>query len=131
MKQFQLGYEQIKAAVLGGHDLMDAYNEIEDMSDGDERKYVLIGSLGCLAACTGAVSVALGLPKGDTPDEETFFGATCLERQWLLKAASDRGDTAAMQWMAAAMARSIQPHSARITFDGLTPGFQRGPQPLN
>ena len=54
-QQIQLGFDQMKAAIAGGHDLFCAFLEAADMTRHGENPHVVSGVLGCFLFCTEAV----------------------------------------------------------------------------
>lgn len=120
-KQLHLGYDQIKAAVVGRHSLKAAYAEIAEMMQGGALPYVLTGGVCCLLTCTEAIARVVGLPVGDTTKLEAFFRASHAQRLHSCERAQATNDWEALHWMAMAMTACIQPHAGAIRFEGLKP----------
>lgn len=70
--QIWLGWDHMKAAIEGGHDIHDAWSEVIDMAKLGRMTHALSGAVNCLQACVFVLELA-GLPMEATTTEESAF----------------------------------------------------------
>jgi hypothetical protein len=70
--QHWLGWDHMKAAIEGGHDLNDAWIEVIDMAKFSGVSHAISGAINCLQACVFVLELA-GLPLEATTTEATEF----------------------------------------------------------
>ena len=120
-KQASLGFSQMRAAIIGGHDLMAAWAELADMIHVGKMPNVIVGGLGCLLYCTEAISRAGRLPVVPDDDLNGFLQAAYHVRIQACMAALKAGDVPALGRMVSVMLTVIDMNRTRITFIGSMP----------
>lgn len=119
IEQVKLGYDQMKAAIVGGHGLMDAWIEIAGMTGNGKMPHVITGGAGCLLLCTGAIARAGLLPE--IPAYHDFLHAAHGARKSTVSAALKARDLLTLGRLVSVMTICIDLHRSRISFEGNVP----------
>jgi hypothetical protein len=123
-KQMDLGFDQIKAAVLGHHDIFDAWFEISWDFGSEEKTQYLMGASMCLTACIAVLKREGCLQSVEGSYASEFFELGDEDRAKRITAAADKSDFEHLNRLAFIMARCITPYQGRITFDGYMPSVE-------
>lgn len=117
--QADLGFSQMKAAILGGHSIIDSWCEIAGMMGGGKRVYVLHGGVACLLDCTDVLDEAGLLPE--IPDYHDFLHSGSNYRLAACVKAIDAGDLLALSRLVSVMALCISRYQSHFSFNGRRP----------
>lgn len=117
--QANLGFDQMKAAIVGGHNLSESVREIPGMTGNGERVAVLHGGILCLLYCTHVLDAAGLLPEN--PDFHDFLHSGSQYRLSVCMKAIDAGDLWALFRLLSVMAGCISLYQSRFSFNGRRP----------
>ena len=121
VEQMHLGYAHMRAAIVGGHNLVGSWVELLSELTSNSNVYVIIGGLTCLWGALGAVDRA-GLVPQDPPGHlASFLAATHEDRLKQITMALLVGDRDASALHAMAMISVVEPNKNRISFCGDLP----------
>lgn len=124
-QQAKLGFQHMKAALVGGHDLNAAFREIgTDMSGRGKRPFVMTGGLGFLLFCTRAIERAGHLPQIPIPDLNDFLHSGHLGRVSACDAMARAGNWLGLCRQAATMVACIAPLREFLTMQGNLPHME-------
>lgn len=118
--QLTLGFDQIRAAVVGGHDINEAWGEIPELMGDGERDGVLVGALGCLMFCIEVLERAEPLPEFEGPLQAFLHGGPAVRHAACTEAAKTK-DFKTLCNLVSVMANVIQRNTDRIVFKGRIP----------
>lgn len=121
LDQVNLGFSQVRAAIVGGHDLKAAFDEIPTMMGGGERPYVVTGGVGCLLLCIEAIERAGRLPDAVMPGPFDFIHSGHVARLKACEIAMSKSDFLPISLLVAVMIHCIKPLQSQISFDGKNP----------
>lgn len=115
--QMWLGYDHMKAAIEGGHDLNAAWIEVIDMAKFGGMVHAISGAINCLQACIFVLELA-GLPmKGETTEATDFLQSGRVGRLRATgRAIATPDDLRVLGTLATAMATCISSRRNRIKF---------------
>lgn len=124
-QQAKLGFQHMKAALVGGHDLTAAFREIgTDMTGQGTRPFVVTGGLGFLLYCTQAIERAGHLPQIPTPDLSAFIHSGHQGRVSACDAMAKAGNLPGLCRLAATMVACIAPLREFLTMQGDLPHME-------
>jgi hypothetical protein len=118
LQQVQLGFNQMRAAVTGGHSLIDAFNEIPTMTRQGACLDVVTGGLGCMLLCIDAIQKVGLLQRIPHPELNEFLHSDHTARLAACKAALGANDFLTLGPLVAVMVLCIEPHCDRLSFAG-------------
>jgi len=119
--QLVLGFDLMRAAIEGGHDLDAAWAEAMDISarSAQPTPYVYGGALACLMFCASALEEVGQLADVDVPghfEQPLPFGHAA--RKTAVDAALDANDHAEIIRLAKALIFAIKPERHRLQLGG-------------
>lgn len=119
--QISLGFDQMKAAVVGGHSIFDAWLELVEFAQIEKIPNVITGAIGCVLFCTRAIEQGGLLPNVESDRYNQFLHSgyearlkTCLETL----ECSNWGELGVLVGV---MAFAISQHRYRICFKDNAP----------
>lgn len=119
--QVKLGYGQIRAAVVGGHDIIEAWLELATMLHNGKTPHMIVGALGCLLFCIVALERVEPLPKfEDDRLNQILQGGHTVRLAALMQALNSK-DAKELTYLVSAMAVLVQSRIARFSFTGDVP----------
>lgn len=121
LDQVNLGFSQIRAAVVGGHSIVDAWCELATMLHNGKTPYVIDGALGCLLYCIVALEKVEPLPGFEDPRLQQIFQGGHTVRLAACSQALKSGDTKELHYLVCSMAGVLQPKTGRFSFFGNLP----------
>ncbi|MDB5886602.1 MAG: hypothetical protein JWR74_2773 [Polaromonas sp.] len=119
--QIDLGFSQMKAAILGGHNLIDAWVELCQMVNSSKAPHAVDGGLGCLLICVEAVERAGLLPEVESPQWSEFLHGGHAHRVSICSKALKVKDYATAGRLVSVLALCIDQHCSKISFKGKVP----------
>lgn len=126
LDQVKLGFSQMRAAISGGHSLVEAFNELAGMTGNGSRPDVVAGGLGCLLVCIEAIERAGQLPELPIPRFHQFLHSGHKSRLSACYKAVKSQDLHTLGELVAVMSMVIEPHGARISFNNKLPTSNTG-----
>lgn len=117
-EQARLGFNQIRAAVVGGHSVIDSWCELAGMQRGGNAPNVIDGALFCLLHCITAIESSEPLPEIEDPRLQQIFQGGHDVRWAACVQALKSGSKDEIHELVAVMAALIQPKTSQIVFIG-------------
>lgn len=119
--QVKLGFDQIRAAVVGGHDIIEAWLELATMQHNGKTPHSIVGALGCLLLCIVALEKVEPLPKfEDDRLNQILQGGHDVRLAAYMQALNSK-DAKELTYLVSAMAVVVQSRITRFSFIGNVP----------
>ena len=122
--QVDLGFNQMKAAILGGHNLSEALAELCQMARSSHAPHAIQGGIGCLLFCVEAIDRSGMLPAVENREWHEFLHGGHAQRVSTCTSALKANDWNKLGHLTAVLTNCIDPHRSRISFNGRLPVVQ-------
>lgn len=121
LAQVDLGFNQMKAAILGRHNLIDALAELCQMVNTGYAPHAIEGGIGCLLFCVEAIDSNGLLPVIESREWHEFLHGGHAHRLSICIQALKAHDLNRLGQLTAVLTCCIGPHQSRISFKSWLP----------
>lgn len=118
--QLMLGFDLMRAAIDGGHDLLAAWNETVSIStrSAEPMPYVFGGAIACLLLCVAALEDLDLLDAAPPGPRDDFLRSGPAARHAVVNTALDAKDAREIDALATAMVNAVLPYRKHLSFAG-------------
>lgn len=121
LEQVNMGESQMKAAILGGHDLSEALVELCQMANTSNAPHAVAGGIGCLLFCVEVIDRSGLLPAVEKREWHEFLHGGHAHRVAVCAKALNARDFQSLGPLTTVLIACIQPHRSSIKFNGRVP----------
>ena len=121
-----LGYNQMRAAIAGGHDLVEAWRELGEMVDHCKTRDAVAGGIFCLMGCVDVMDAAGLLPTLGNAEFDLFLGSGSQHRAVEVMALLEASDKVRLGRLTVMMIDCVVMHRGMFAGGGVLPVVRTG-----